>query len=443
MNGFGVSRSFVLGVVIVAAAEGFHGPCLAQTANERYVVVNQDNTQLRSGNLDTYYAVGSLKAGTVLWADENMSGWLRVSYPIEGEALCLADACTPSSDGRTITVNDLGGLKAINPKFGLKGSWRTLTLAEGLDAGATLRVLGSESTTDGSKRAFKVAVPGQARAFVRESAVRTASAAEQSAHVARLESLSVTPPHVLAQAARDNAPRITSAPPTNPANSGGDTAGAGNQAQNQTNPTTPTNVAAAPDASNQTPSPVPANTANQPDRITELMVAFDNVRSQPVMSAEVTPLIAEYEKAIAELTDAPLIESTRAALQQRLALLQALRGIQENRIALENAKQAADQSATDLARQNQELDSQRRFDVVGRLTTSSVYAGGSQPLLYRIESTDGGSPRTLAYIKPTDALKVGEMLGRVVGIIRGSTHKQSEVVNVIEPSAVELIAGGT
>ena len=439
MSGFGVSRSFVLSVAVLVAADGYHGPCSAQTANERYVVVNQDNTQLRSGNLETYYAVASLKAGTVLWADENISGWLRVSYPIEGEALCLADACTPSSDGRSVTVNDLGGLKAINPKFGLKGSWRTLTIANGLEAGATLRVLGSESTADGSKRAFKVAVPGQARAFVRESAVRTATAPEQSAHVARLQSLSITPPHALAQAARDNTPRIASTPPNPEANP----AAAPNQAQNQANPTTPTNVAASPDASSQTPTQVPTATTTQPDRISELMVAFDNVRSQPVMSAEVTPLIAEYEKAIADLTDAPLIESTRAALLQRLALLQALRGIQENRIALENAKNAADQSATELARQNQELDSQRRFDVVGRLTTSSVYAGGSQPLLYRIESTDGGSPRTLAYIKPTDALKVGEMLGRVVGIIRGSTHKQSEVVNVIEPSAVELISGGS
>ena len=104
---------------------------------------------------------------------------------------------------------------------------------------------------------------------------------------------------------------------------------------------------------------------------------------------------------------------------------------------------AEDRGALRDGRRPDPRGSQRRFDVVGRLTTSSVYAGGSQPLLYRIESTDGGSPRTLAYIKPTDALKVGEMLGRVVGIIRGSTHKQSEVVNVIEPSAVELISGGS
>lgn len=413
-----------LGSVLWAAAICLVSPAGGQVeAVDPYLAaVTSDGAALRSGDLDSYYVVEELRAGTVLLVDGKQDGWLRVGYPAGATVFIFDDQGRVSPDGKTVTPSAGAALKAPNAKFGLKGSWRNVAMASEGGLPPSLPVLGIETSSDGSRTAYRVPAPAGARAFIRAGAVREATASEIDAYlrsggVAPNRSRTEHPP------AQPTTPRPPTAHPPE--------AGA---------PATPV-VAPTPEV--QQPAEPLVAPDPQPDDVSLLLRAFEGVQSQAITSAEVDPLIGEFEAAIAKLGDDGVDALARTALQQRLAVLRILKRLQAQQRALEEAKRQADADAKSVSSQVSNLAAGRAYTVVGRLTTSAVYDGKSRPLMFRVEAVGTSSARTLGYLKPDERFGLEKMLGQIVGVVGRSAMGESDGrLNIIAPERVDNLTPG-
>lgn len=412
------------GSVVCAAAVCWVASAVAQVeAVDPYLAaVSSDGAALRSGGLDSYYVIEELRAGTVLLVDGKQDGWLRVSYPIGGTVFIFDDQGRVSSDGKSVVPSPGASLKAPNAKFGLKGSWRNVTMASEGGLPSSLPVLGIETSSDGSRTAYRVPAPAGARAFIRAGAVREATASEIDAYLrsggtAPNRSQTVNPP------AQPTPPQPTT-----------------NQSPDAAAPVTP---AAAPATETQQPAEPLVAPEPEPDDVSLLLRAFEAVQSQAITSAEVDPLIAEFEAAIAGLGESDADALARTALQQRLAVLRILKRLQEQQRALEEAKRQADADAQSISSQVSNLAAGRAYTVVGRLTTSAVYDGKSRPLMFRIEAVGTSSARTLGYLKPDERFGLEKMLGQIVGVVGERAIDQTDGrLNIITPERVDNLTPG-
>jgi hypothetical protein len=79
------------------------------------------------------------------------------------------------------------------------------------------------------------------------------------------------------------------------------------------------------------------------------------------------------------------------------------------------------------------------YTIVGELRPSTVYDGKNLPLMYRVVSVGGTSPRTLGYLKPTKDVDVTKMINQVVGVIGEATMDRSLKLNIISPVKVDVL----
>ncbi|MCH9058556.1 MAG: hypothetical protein IIB55_08005, partial [Planctomycetes bacterium] len=173
-----------------------------------------------------------------------------------------------------------------------------------------------------------------------------------------------------------------------------------------------------------------------PDR---LEAAFQAVKGQPALEAEYDEMIAEFRRAIEALGDRPDIQPLRAAYQQRLDYLLLRKEIQAARLASRRSLEDLDKQTESLADTLLEMDKNRRYVVIGRLTTSIVYDGQRLPLMYRIQSVGDRVPRTLGYLKPGTGFDLAAKVGRVVGVEGTTLLDQSLRLNVVTPTRVDVL----
>ena len=79
-----------------------------------------------------------------------------------------------------------------------------------------------------------------------------------------------------------------------------------------------------------------------------------------------------------------------------------------------------------------------RFTAVGVLMPSTVYDGGSLPLLYRVVDASP-SGRTLAYVAPSKEFDVATMLNKLVGVVGKTSYDRALKLNVIEIDRVVIL----
>lgn len=390
-----------------------------QPVTTYYVAVIADDTPLRCGDKEVLYPVARLNKGTLLRVDGAGNGWLRVVYPAGVVACIGADFVQIDEGGKTATLTKESRLKAFNITSGYRGSWNSV-LDSPLPAGAKLVLAEVEPVNDGRGNAgYKIVPPDQARAFIQESATTRATQAQIDAYLAALA-------------------------PKNP-----------EQAK------TPETVAAKPEPVKTEPVKAdpakPAETtAKQPETVVQqpverpksqwerLEAAFENVRKQPVESAEYTALIGEFQAAVDKMSDTGPDASLRRRLSQRLEFLKLQVDIQDAARRVSEAKQQLTADEQRLAERMQDVERTRQYTIVGRLSASTVYDGKRLPLMFRIMAVGGQSSRTLAYIKPDEKLKIEEKLGQVVGVLGEARMDPTLKSNVITPLRIDTLeAAGT
>lgn len=418
-----------------------------------YVVVTEDNVNLRCGAGQVWYAVGKVNRGQVLRVDGHEFGWLRVGYPQGIAAIVRSrDAEFDEKSGVVVLVRE-SRLQANNPAGGVGESWRPL-LDYPMPPDSVLQHVETIRSTSGEVTGYRVVAPGGAKGFISDSLVRPATEAEVQTLLAQNAppvAPTTTAPPTPAQTPAP-APAQTPAPiETQPEFEPDDDPIYAEEPEPTPEPTpTPTRRDPAPivreaepastgdDASRRFPPPAadePARTpppATQPiraggsgeparsaplapPRFEDLQRTLEEVMRQPTEGAEYQPLINEFKRFADTLPDTPENENARRAAASRIELLQLRADLQRTLQSLSETEALADSGTAQVEQSVRTVNEAPAYAFVGRLTTSTVYNGQRLPRLFRLQAIDSG--RTLAYITPDPALDLEAKLGSVVGVV--------------------------
>ncbi len=436
-----------------------------------FAVVEKTDAVLRCGSNDLMYQIATPARGTVFRvdgevADKRGTAWSQVSYPLGSYVLIPADAVTLDAGGKSGTLSAIAKAKAPNQTMGLRGSWAD-AIPQGLPVGTRVTILDTEPA-GGPAQAYKIAPPESARAFIPSAAIRRASQEEINSYMSRSAQPATLRMDTPAETKATVTPATTN-PSTTPATTpiaterpsamGTDMTQPmvipqGNQpgvtppdtmtykpSQDQGNPATdpttsnPTSGEAKPEhkTERKAPPPAPANPYEK------LESSLEEVRKQPIESAEYGALLSQYQTELGKLEDTPTNKSLRLRLEQRIAYLKLLsdtqaerRKIAENTKAIDEGERAKNERLADLAKV-------RQYTIVGRLTASTIYDGTRMPLMYRVQAMSTGSARTLAYVKPDPALKLDGRVGQIVGIIGTQKVDPTVQLNIITPIRVDVL----
>ncbi len=170
-----------------------------------------------------------------------------------------------------------------------------------------------------------------------------------------------------------------------------------------------------------------------------LHAAFKTITAEPVEAAEIEPLIAEYRRLLASIPDTEEDVSLRKAVQARIELLDIRKELQQQMRKLAMIEESAQVDVVEIRTQIQGLRAHRDYVAVGRLATSSIYDGKRLPLMYRLQSIDDDTARTLAYVAPAEGVDLKGKLGAIVGV-EGADHMDSALrLQVIAPTRVDRL----
>lgn len=434
-----------------------------------YVVVTEDNVNLRCGAGSVWYAVGKVSRGQVLRVDGHEFGWLRVGYPAGIPAIVrVRDAEFDQAAGVVVLTRE-SRLQANNPGGGVSESWRQL-LDEPLPADSVLQHLETLRSSTGEVTGYRVVAPNSAKGFISDSLVRPATESEVQA----LLSQAMTTP---APAGREATP-ARQEPAARPAPVAEPAPAPVEEPQPDDDPV----YADEPEPEPETPSPAPIipdprsrpaepqaqpvrtedeparrfpppaadeparpvesqplragadsssrtagdagrTTPAAPPRFEDLQRTLEEVMRQPTEGAEYQPLINEFQRFLGSLNDSPENENARRAATARIELLRLRVDLQQTLQAFAEAEAIADRSVTQVEQSVRTVNEAPAYAFVGRLTASTVYNGQRLPRLFRLQAVDSG--RTLAYLTPDPELDLESKLGSVVGVIVRQSRQDS------------------
>lgn len=392
-----------------------------------HAVVTEDNAALRCGSGDLMYPVFTLKRGMVLRVDGEGQGWARVSYPAGSAVFVPADFVRVDAASRIATLTKPSRLKAMNLTTGLRGSWKDV-LDQPLAAGTRVMLLDAEPMSDGrGNAAWRISPPETAQAFVPLSVLRRATEAEvqQAANAAP----------AAAPTGQAPAPQPSTTVERWPANATPGSSAGLNEPAAQPPQALPGSAA----STAVEPKPMPRKVILPPSPYEKLEAAFQALRNESADNAEFGELMAEFQKAIENLDDSPTSQAMRGRLQQRIEYLKLRADLQAQMRKLAAAQAAVSADESLLAERLAEVERNRQYTIVGRLSASTIYNGERLPLMYRIQSVGGTSPRTLAYVKPSEAMNIGSKLGQIVGVLGETTVDPSLQLNIINPTRVDAL----
>lgn len=459
-------RSVIESVMVPAAALVCAAGCaFAQVADVRpFYAVSTERANLRCGDSDRFYKSGEIAPNTVVLVDGEGQNWSRVSYPGGSSAFVRAEDV--QVEGTTLRLTQASKLKAANLASGYGGSWKSL-LAAALPAGTTLRLIEPAKEETGALVGYRVAMPDVARAYVESRVLRRATEAEIVQYKAQPGAVTAADAEGGAggtapgSAPAGATPRIVPAPaaptgaPSTPGTQPGSTPGAVPATTRPVIDMTEPLVTGTPAAGEAPTGEVrgtgqPVETIEQVtprvgDRgestprtgsVEELEGTFKQVWSQPILTAEVDELAAEYRRALdAQAADSP----RRKGLQQRVDALEARTAYRDTVRRQEDALARLDSQKVRMAEQLAEIERTRVYTIIGQLQPSTVYDGKRLPQMYRVVSVGGTSPRTLGYLKASEELDLDKKLGLVVGVIGQANVDRSLKLNVIDPVRVDVL----
>ncbi len=418
-----------------------------------YAVVTTEKANLRCGDGELFYKVAEVPAGTVLQLDGEGQAWSRVAYP--SSATVYVKAEDVEVQGGIAKLTHTSKLKAANLASGWSGSWKAL-LASELPGGTQLKVI--EPIKDGESGpivGYRVAAPEQARAFVETRAIRKATEADSAGSKAAAgtkptevkspeakagdsKPVEVKPVEVkLVEVKPADAKPGDSKPVLDAAKPAGETKGPVDLTQpvaaNAGPAAAPAQPAAEPKA-----TPVEEPPAASPNAaIYDLEPVFQRVWKEPLMTSEMDQLLGEYNRAIETVGPdssrfSKQLEARRDAIKLRMELREKIRKQQEARAELEAGR----------VKVNEQLkiaEDGRVYTMIGQLQPSTVYDGKKLPLMFRVVSVGGVSPRTLGYLKDEKDMSLVGKVGAVVGVIGEAQLDRSLMLNVITPVRVDVL----
>lgn len=409
-----------------------------QAVDSYWATIQTDKAPVRCYFTDTSYSVAELPKGFVVRVDGEGSVYARVAYPAKMTAFVQAEH--GKVEGNVVKLTQASRLRAASTIAGFDGSWKAL-LDTPLPVGSELKFVENVTNKEGAVIAYRVQAPDAARGYVAMGAIRKATDAEVAAAG---NQVAPTPPKV--EAKKPDAPSgATTTPPpsttaTLPAPTTDLTQPTQPTGQAPTNPgTTPTDVtAAAPQGAATTVPGTPAE--RKVGSLEDLEATFQRVAKQPARDAEYDELMAEFQRAID--AQGPEMTGRKKQLSARREYLSIRRDYRDRVQAAEDAKRQLDASEVQVKNSIAEIEKSRVYTIIGTLQPSTVYDGQRLPLMYRVQSVGGLSPRTLGYIKPDAKFDLDRKLGLVVGVIGNAEMDRELKLNIVTPVRVDVLRPG-
>lgn len=473
---------------------------LAADAAPFSVATTKADVKIRSGAGGVWYAVGSVKANTVLRVDGQDGEWYRVAY-LPGMVAVVRSADAEKKPDGTVSLTRPSALSGLDMGDPFMEACYKALFAEKLPVGTAMRYMGDVTSRAGQLEGYRVEAPAGARGWVNSGDVKKLTDAEAAklgsvpAAVNQGAAPKISPqPAPTTPPVTQPAPKPVTTPTPTPAITPAATPAptpipepvattpaavpAGQPATTPgTTPGTTAEPAAAPGSpdtvtngqpqpgTEATPEPQPVEPpkpreptpeeirakqvaerlAAQRQKLRTLDDAYAVISAQPVESAEYEPLIAEYQKYRDELGSEASGARTSQHVKNRIDLLQLRVGLQEKYRSIAELRAKADQVMATINSGIERIQRSREYQVVGRLTTSQMYDGQRLPLLYRVQSIDTNVSRTLAYVTPEQSQQLEMKLGMIVGVKGAGPYDPSAKVNILVPTQVDILknADGT
>lgn len=379
---------------------------------EPYWAAPTGEVTVRSGDGEKFYPLARVKSETFLRVDAQGGGWSRVAYAPGMTVFIPADAVQLDAGGKTVRV-----IRPTHPRAAkldtprALGSWKPAT-EQPIPAGTVLTLAGSAAVEDvAGKTSYRVVAPLEARAYVPTASLVRATPEQTAAYLSSLRARGIV-------VAGMEAPAKPVTPPTPEKPADGAVA--------QGDPVTPLKPTVQ-------PKPRELSVAEK------LEQSFEAIRQQPILDAEVAELIAQYEKAIAETEPTTGNGAIRRQLRVRLDYLTMQAKLQNELRAIEAGKPKIVDEVARAAERLKEVEQARIYNVVGRLSASTLYDGKRLPLMFRVQSVGGTLARTLGYLKPDEALKLEGKIGQIVGILGDSAVDPTLKITIITPRRVDVL----
>ncbi len=405
-------------------------------------VISGDDVYVRSGVSDSYYPFCKLNRGDFVKVTAERDGFARIALagPAFKDAfgyIKYAKKDTArvrlAADGRSGVT--LGRVDIIAPNMDAnnlpKDSWKVLIR---LEADKPITVV--ETIDSGEDVLYKVAFPAEATGWVSGQFVARATAEEsemfQNVLAEKTGAPTATPastpnkPQDSAVAAGGNA----STPPSNPPTT------------DHTAPVTsdaPPATTQAPEltAIAQTPATAPSTQPDKPKEPTfkDLETAFKRLQSEPVETAELTPMRDMYVALAERNPSDPRLQQYTALRIKQLDIWEQL---QMKKQEIAGVKDRMKMSATEAESVRAALERSAEYAAVGRVASSTIYDGQSLPKLFRLQ--DPATGRTIAYLKPDTDYTLTNRIDIIVGIVGDKTYDEALRLNIITPRRIDVLS---
>ncbi len=440
-------------------------PAQAQTEEFKpFWVVLERDTELRCGDSPSWYTVANLKRGQLLKVNGESFDWYRVEYPKGTRVWIVAREAQIIENGTRIETTRAAQPRAISASSPTtESSYRRVSLDTIIQPGTKFRYIGPINNNAGQADGYIIPAPEGSSGFVIAAATRRATETEVREFLAKRDGEAEQPAGNQAEQNKP-APEVPANDPATDPGTETETA----QPQQPQNQTPPANdPPAQPQGTDASTDPAGESTGelemgsdesaieNAEDtqnlsplevvvqRSTQLDEAYAAVASQEVADAEIQPLIEEYRQLIVLATETDLAADVRRYAQARIDLLTIRLELQQAMQELAAIRSATDEAAQDFDALDENLAGRRDYIVVGRLVPSAIYNGKRLPLMYRLQSVDGGSGRTLAYVTPNEDIAIDSMLNSIVGVAGRVRPRENSGVRIIEPTIIDVLRPGS
>lgn len=437
-----------------------------------YVVVTQD-TPMRADAGNVYYGVRRLKPGDVLRIDGENKGWLRAEYLPGIMAFIPVAEAELSADQSSLKLKTSSQLLAVDMN-GVRPWWPLLEAP--LAAGTSFSGVEVVKAADGALEGYRVPAPAKARGWVAQGSIRRATAAEAQGYTGAtpppaapaatpVPTSSMVSPTKGGPATAPAAPSVaqpagpgettttkttspdgttttttTTTEPVPPGFEMVNNTGRTTLKQTTSSTSQTTTTPAAPGAASAPTEPKDAAGVPLTKRITDvaqLRSLYDRGMRAGAMN-ELNEIIGEFDKSLASLATADPHLLTE--LTKRLDALRLKRDVMSARESSQALTRTIDERTRSLSLALAEVNKQAVYTIVGTMLPSTVYDGSrGMPLLYRIDSPDVFSTRTVGYVVARDGIDLSGKTGRVVGVIGDSKMDPALSVTIVDPTRIDVL----
>lgn len=438
----GWTAAVVVSLMLVLPAAGQDVPYVG--------IVTEANVEVRAGAAKNFYVVNRLDKGTIVRVEDVFSGWVMIEPPEGTYSIITKAHVDAKGDGRTGVVNtERAVVRAAGLDVPVRDWFRTHAY---LKMGDTVQIVGEVDSF------YKIVSPKNAWVYLAPGTVRRATAAEirQAGGVepepapepVRPQPEPVQPrpvPVTPVEPVRPTPmPEPTPTPEAEPATPDTPTPApveeeAAPQPTEPAEPTTPaTPTTPVEPTTPTTPAAQDSPKANDLPRATSPAVRaaeqrFAEASTRELVKQPIDELIAEYRKLRGE--ELPALD--RHIVNTRLAQLERNKAVAD---ILKKGNQLKEEMASRPKVDVKALERQAMraggYAAMGKLAASTVYDGEGLPRLYRL--VDGGSGRTLAYVRPGPNVDA-RMMGKLVGIYGEMRYDPALKLNLIDVQEMEVL----